>query len=171
MLSRRILSAAAGLLLAVTAVGLEGAPVMAAQPHLSCTSASAWDIVPTGGGATYSIAHGSGFCLQGAPYKGDWSVTYSGSGSAATFSCTPAGGSVSGLVLTINMNFHNNLTGVDTAVTETWTQLLPVAPYNSTTMKVQPGNSTGQVLTHIFNQCPPAGTPSTYLIWNDNNAN
>jgi hypothetical protein len=78
---------------------------------------------------------------------------------------------VSGLVLTMNLQFHNNKTGANTSVTETWTEIQPVDAFNTTSMKITPGNSVGQVETHIFNQCPPGGSPSTYLQWMDNNAN
>ncbi|MFL6241111.1 MAG: hypothetical protein ACJ735_16640 [Actinomycetes bacterium] len=156
---------------AVSMVGLGGSAEALASP-VSCTSASAWTITPGGGGATYTITNGAGYCFQGVPYQGDWSVTYSGSGAATVFTCFPGGGGVvSGLSLNVTLNFHNNKTGVDTVVNETWTQANPVATFNLVPLKVTPGNTSGLLETHIFNRCPPSGTPSSYVQWNDKNPN
>src|SRR3954468_6282185 len=79
---------------AVSLVGFGGSAEAALATPVSCTSASAWTITPAGGGATYSITNGAGYCVQGVPYQGDWSVTYSGSGAATVFTCLPGGGGV-----------------------------------------------------------------------------
>jgi hypothetical protein len=168
-----------------TAIGVgtllcSGAVVMVASPlseaatvkAVSCTGAAALDVTPgPGSGATYSIHNGAAWCVQGVPFQGDWSVVFSGSGTATTFTCTPAlGGTVSGLTLNMTLTYHNNRTGATKTVNETWTQSAPVNTWNLTPVTTQPGGNPGLIETHIFNQCPPTGTPSAYFEFQDSNA-
>ena len=170
---RRAAAAAAAMGLVGVGVLVAPAPAGAAPvtKFVTCTSAAKMDIVPNGsGGADYTITDGAGWCVQGIPFEGAWTVTYSGSGSATSLSCTPIlGGTVSGLTLNMTLRFVNVRTGNASVVNETWTSLLPISTFNVVPVNVS-GGTQGLLETHIFNQCPPAGTPSAYIEWNDKNA-
>jgi hypothetical protein len=138
-----------------------------------CTSAAMLDIATRtdSSGSQYTLTHGSGYCIQGTPNNGDWSVTYTGQG-PVTLTCLPGvGGIVTKMDLTVSLAFHNNKTGVDTNVVEHWTEVLPASPFNLTAFAVTPGTgaTNGTLETHIFNQCISTGSPSTYVQWTDVN--
>jgi len=170
MKKRRMVRLGIALMLLGAVAGLNSAAVAAPVSHaVVCTSASAWTITPTeGGGASFAIANGAGYCLQSIPFEGDWSFIYQGTGSAASLSCTPLLGLVSGLKLDVAILFHNNKNGNTETVHETWTQLLPVSPLSVATMTIAPNGFLAQLETRVFLACPGA-SPSSYVQWLDAN--
>ncbi len=83
--------------------------------------------------------------------------------------CTPLLALISGLELNATVAFHNNKNGHTATVQETWSQILPISPLSVTPMSISPGGLLAVVQTRVFQACPPAGSPSSYVEWLDTN--
>jgi hypothetical protein len=163
-----------GLMCAVvgfTAVGAVGTAHAGVPVTINCT---VLDFGGGNGGTTFTNIPGTDnwdWALQGvASCNGDnggqYEVTFTGAGSSEGLGiCTS--GSILNLSLNMDLSVYSVQEGTTKLVHENWGAPVTTFPITTPYAVTQNGNAIGlgTLFTHIFDNCPPEGTPDTVYQW------
>lgn len=162
----------AALLTVVLTVGLDAGPASAQTGVMACVGTGAVQLRSGSGPAVdWSIDLTGVSCVAG---DGALGGTLAGAGTSQGLGLCPSPPSSASIPLTVDdlsVNVTASLSGARGAVTlaDTWTAPLTTFPIATPFLITRGGSlvGAGTIVTHIFAQCPPTGTPSAVVAWTE----
>lgn len=136
----------------------------AAVPDLACTAGATLAITSDLPNHWLWAMSGGGQCI-------DTSAVYTAhvvaSGQSDGLGLCSSSGVVLNLDLAVTLTLTSTVTGSAQVVTENWEAQATTFPIATPFTVVQKFLTigAGNIDTHIFLRCPPGGTPSTFLVW------
>ena len=171
-LFRAAAGAGAAILLAVLTVGLDAVPAGAQVGTMECTGSGSVQLTSgTGSAVNWRVDLTGVSCVSADETLGG---SVAGAGTSDGLGLCPAAPSNPTIPLTVdnlNINATESLSGFRGGVTvdDTWTAPLTTFPIATPFLITRGGSlvGVGSIVTHIFAQCPPAGTPSAFVVWTE----
>jgi hypothetical protein len=162
----------AALLVVVLTVAIDAGPAGAQTGTMECTGSGTVQLASgTGSAVSWTVDLTGVSCVSSDETLGG---TVGGTGTSDGLGLCPAAPSDPTVPLTVDnlrINATENLSGGLGGVTvnDTWTAPLTTFPI-TTPFLIERGGSlvgAGTIFTHIYAQCPPAGTPSAFVVWTE----
>ncbi|HJR19041.1 MAG TPA: hypothetical protein VJ922_04920 [Actinomycetota bacterium] len=146
-----------------------------AQGQIVCNAAAIVTIIPNppGPGANQWSIVAKGSCAG--DFQGTYMADVTGVGTSSTLGLcdgVDANPTMQDFELSMTVALTSTSTGLTKLLTETWSAPLTTFPI-TTPFLISDGGSmsdndfvgAGNLLTHIFGNCPPGGTPSGQIAW------
>jgi len=152
----------------VTAVSLcvVGAPTASASltPNLECTTGANLEVINDIGNHWLWSLNGGGQCADG---NTTYQAQVAGTGTSTGLGLCDASGVVTNLSIQVSLTLTNVVTGEITTRLEKFSSPITTFPIATPFIVTGSGNTigAGNLDTHIFLHCPPGGTPSAFLVW------
>jgi len=153
---------------------MAAAPVHADDPvQIDCTLLSLGG--GGNGGTTFHHVVGtavwewqsSGIASCGSGGQSQYEATFTAAGKSTGLGLCSPEGTVTNLALQVDMTFFKIDTGTPISIHEVWGADTTTFPETTPFLITRSGSQIGQgtLFTHIFDRCPPDGTPSTVFEW------